>query len=59
MNSVLFVIDRALSADPLKLALCCILLLSAGLLMHAWRSKWVVLCLNGPKCLSIGYVQAS
>ncbi|MGF6516601.1 hypothetical protein ABH912_004067 [Pseudomonas sp. BT76 TE3572] len=39
MNSVLFVIDRALSADPLKLALCCILLLSAGLLMHAWRSK--------------------
>lgn len=39
MNPVLFVIDKALSADPLTLALCCILLLSAGFLVHAWRSK--------------------
>jgi len=39
MNPFLYVIDKALSADPLTLALCCILLLSAGLLVHAWGSK--------------------
>jgi hypothetical protein len=39
MNPVLIVIDKALSADPLTLSLCCILLLSAGLLVFALRSK--------------------
>ena len=36
MAVVLSLVEKALTTDPLTLALCCILVLSVGL---AWRSK--------------------
>jgi len=39
MAVLLSLLEKALTTDPLTLALCCILVLSCGLAAVAWRSK--------------------
>lgn len=39
MAALLSLLEKALTTDPLTLALCCILVLSCGLAAVAWRSK--------------------
>ena len=39
MTVLLSFLEKALTTDPLTLALCCILVLSCGLAAVAWRSK--------------------
>lgn len=39
MAAFISLVEKALTTDPLTLALCCILVLSCGLAAVAWRSK--------------------